>query len=90
MIHKNITISGKVQKTGFRFSSMQLAMKLGICGFIKNIPDGKLYLEAEGPEDKMEEFIKWCRTGPMCSRVCQITIEKGEVMNLVSFEIYVK
>jgi acylphosphatase len=90
MIHANINISGKVQRIGFRFSSMQVAVKLGVCGFIMNVDNDKVYIEAEGEEKKVEEFINWCKTGPTWAKVNQISIEKGELKNFSSFEILPK
>jgi acylphosphatase len=87
MIHLNITITGKVQKVGFRFLTMQTASKLGVRGFVMYVDSDKIYIEAEGPEDKMEEFKKWCRTGPMPARVDHIRIDTGELKYLKSFEI---
>jgi acylphosphatase len=87
MIHVNITVSGKVQKIGFRFLSMQTAVKLRVCGFVKNVDHDKVYIEAEGKENDVEEFIKWCKTGPTWAKVNQISIEKGELKNFLSFDI---
>jgi acylphosphatase len=87
MIHVNITVTGKVQKIGFRFMSMQTAVKLGVSGFVKNVDNDKVYIEAEGIESSVEEFIKWCKTGPTWAKVNQISIEKGELKNFTSFDI---
>ena len=87
MRHVKITVTGKVQKIGFRFMAMQTAVKLGVSGFVKNVDNDKVYIEAEGEEGKVEEFIKWCKTGPTWARVDQISIEKGELKNFISFDI---
>lgn len=90
MTHVNITVTGKVQRIGFRFTSMQEALKLGVRGFVMNVDHDKVYLEAEGEEEKVEKFIEWCKTGPTWAKVKQISVEKGEVKNLTSFEIVPK
>jgi acylphosphatase len=87
MIHVNITVTGKVQKIGFRFLAMQTAVKLGVSGFVRNVDNDKVYIEAEGEEGKVEEFIKWCKTGPTWARVDQISVEKGELKNFATFDI---
>jgi len=87
MIHVNITVTGKVQKIGFRFMAMQTAVKLGVHGFVRNVGSEKVYIEAEGEEGYVEEFIKWCKTGPPWARVDQISVEKGDVKNFTSFDI---
>jgi acylphosphatase len=90
MIHVNITIKGKVQKIGFRFFSMQTAIQLGICGFVKYLDKDKLYIEAEGKADKIEEFKNWCRNGQCSYYLSQITFEPGELKNYTSYDILEK
>jgi len=46
--HVNITVKGRVQGVGFRYSAMEAAEELGIKGFVRNMPDGSVYIEAEG------------------------------------------
>jgi two-component system LytT family response regulator len=46
--HKNIRITGRVQGVGFRYSARSLASSLGIKGFVRNLPNGEVYIEAEG------------------------------------------
>jgi acylphosphatase len=90
MIHVNITISGKVQRIGFRFTSMQAAVKLGVHGFVMNVDHDKVYIEAEGEENSVNKFIEWCKTGPTWAIVKQISVEKGEMKHFSSFEILPK
>jgi acylphosphatase len=87
MIHVNIIVTGKVQRIGFRFMSMQTAVKLGVKGLVRNVGSDKVYIEAEGEDDKVEEFIHWCKTGPTWARVDHISVDKGELKNFTSFEI---
>ena len=90
MIHVNILVTGKVQRIGFRFTSMQTAVKLGVNGFVMNVDQDKVYIEAEGEENKVEEFINWCKKGPTWANVKQISVEKGVVKSFTSFEILPK
>ena len=46
--HFDITVQGKVQGVWFRDSTMKEAKRLGINGFVRNEPDGSVYVEAEG------------------------------------------
>ena len=87
MIHVNITIKGNVQHIGFRFFSLQHAVKLGINGFAMNVDDDKIYIEAEGPRDKIEEFKDWLRNGICSSSINQFSIEIEKWRNLSSFDI---
>jgi acylphosphatase len=69
-----INVSGRVQGVGFRYHTMQIALANNICGFIKNLPSGAVYIEASGPEDEMELFIEWCRNGPKWAFVDSVEV----------------
>jgi len=59
-----IYISGYVQGVGFRWSAAREANKLGITGYVRNLSDGRVYIEAEGLPDMLRAFISWCHRGP--------------------------
>jgi acylphosphatase len=59
-----IQIKGKVQGVGFRWSAASVAIRLGITGYVKNLPDKSVYIEAEGTTGQLAEFMEWCRKGP--------------------------
>ncbi len=72
-----LNIKGRVQGVFFRASARDVARKLGLTGFVKNLPDGNTVLaEAQGPADKIQEFIKWCHQGPPAARVDNVTVER--------------
>lgn len=53
----HILYSGRVQGVGFRFTAESFALELGICGWVKNLPDGTVEIECEGDEDKLKDFL---------------------------------
>ena len=67
-----IQIFGLVQGVFFRYSTRKIARHLGLTGIVKNLPDGSVYVEAEGPEDKLLELLRFCRRGPKSARVDNI------------------
>lgn len=85
--HYNIIVKGHVQGVGFRWSAARAANYLGIKGFVKNMPDGSVYIEAEGPETDLEEFVQWCRKGPSFGQVDTVITEKGTAVNFREFII---
>jgi len=85
--HVNIRVFGKVQGVGYRFNTKAEADKLGLAGFVRNDPDGSVYIEVEGPEKRILEFINWCKDGPEFGRVKRIETEAGKVKNLSDFKI---
>jgi acylphosphatase len=82
-----ITVSGKVQNVGFRYYTARTAQEFRIDGFVKNEPDGTVYLEAEGEADALETFTEWCRRGPQWARVDQFDIQEQPLMNYKGFRV---
>jgi acylphosphatase len=85
--HLTITISGKVQGVFFRASAMEQAGALGIRGFVRNEPDGSVYIEAEGEEIMLEQFIEWCWQGPPRARIDKLDVVEGVMRNFEGFEV---
>jgi len=87
MIHLNIKIFGKVQGVGFRYSARVKAGKLGIAGFVRNELDGSVYIEAEGDERVLKQFLEWCEHGFDFAEVAKIESSAEEVKNFPDFAI---
>jgi len=62
-------VEGKVQGVFYRASAQKQAMALGVCGFIRNLNDGRVELEAQGEETALAQFLTWCHKGPPGSHV---------------------
>jgi len=90
MKHLNIVISGKVQRVSFRASTKAVADQLGIKGFVKNMPDGTVYAEAEGNPYALENFLDWCREGPEHAVVENVVQSESGLKNYRNFEILKK
>jgi acylphosphatase len=86
--HFNIKISGRVQGVFFRASTKAKAEELGISGYVQNESDGTVYVEAEGDEEILDQFIRWCKRGPELAQVTSCTIEPGGVEGHQGFVIY--
>jgi len=56
---------GRVQGVGFRFTAERVALFLGITGWVKNLPDGRVEVVAEGDEAKLVLFLEKMKNGPM-------------------------
>lgn len=82
-----IHVYGIVQGVFFRYSMRKLARKLGVTGFVKNMPDGSVYIEAEGPSDKLKELLKFAKIGPETAEVEKTEYEYREAQhNFKGFE----
>jgi acylphosphatase len=64
-----IHITGRVQGVGFRWNVSVEAKGQVINGFIKNLSNGSVYIEAEGYREQLDDFVEWCRNSPGLSIV---------------------
>jgi acylphosphatase len=55
--HETVYFTGRVQGVGFRYTAHQVAREFEVAGFVTNLPDGRVQLEAEGDKDEIEAFI---------------------------------
>ncbi len=74
----HVFISGRVQGVFFRYTSKELAEQLGVTGWIRNLPDGRVEAIVEGDEDKIEEMIEFFHKGPPLARVDKVEIIEEE------------
>ncbi|MBK8479101.1 MAG: acylphosphatase [Opitutaceae bacterium] len=56
--HEIVFFSGHVQGVGFRYATLQVAKEYEVAGFVCNLPDGRVRLEAEGLKPEVEAFLK--------------------------------
>jgi acylphosphatase len=87
--HYNIKINGEVQDVGFRWAAKEQADKRGVVGLAQNLPDGTLYIEAEGEAGQLDEFVKWCQRGPTFASVKNVDFSEAVVKNFPDFNIIV-
>jgi acylphosphatase len=68
-------LSGRVQGVGFRFFAEEWADRLGVGGYARNLPDGRLEVVAEGPEEAVREFLDAVRRGPKSAVVTGVELQ---------------
>lgn len=64
-----VQVSGRVQGVGFRQFVRWHARQLGLTGWVRNEPDGSVYLVAEGPRERLEQLLRAVQQGPPAARV---------------------
>jgi acylphosphatase len=89
-VHLNIKLTGKVQGVTFRQTTKYVADQSGIKGFVRNEPDGSLYLEAEAEQWELDAFLEWCNDGPDRARVDSCEVNEGELKDFKDFVIVKK
>lgn len=86
MKHLNIKVYGDVVGVDFRWSAKLAAEELGIKGFARNEAGGWVYIEAEGPEKALEQFIDWCKIGSGYAKVDRVEVFEGVLKNFEDFK----
>ena len=72
-------IQGQVQGVGFRASCSRRALGMGLKGWVRNLQDGSVEVQAEGPPIALAELRAWCEKGPLGAQVrgvkpCQLPV----------------
>ncbi len=55
--HEIVHFTGRVQGVGFRYQTLQVAKEFEVSGYVQNLPDGRVQLEAEGTPEEIESFL---------------------------------
>jgi acylphosphatase len=71
----HLLVSGRVQGVAFRAYTVDEARRLGVCGSVRNLPDGRVEVEAEGERAAVEGLVAWCKRGPPAARVDDVQAE---------------
>ncbi|MGN8224254.1 acylphosphatase [Gracilimonas sp. BCB1] len=73
---KHIFISGRVQGVGFRHFTKTRARSLGVNGWVRNLPDGRVEAVFQGDEQLVDQLIEKCKKGPRSAYVQSIEVEE--------------
>ena len=71
----HLIMQGRVQGVGYRAFTQREAMKRQLCGWVANLPDGRVEAEAEGEQPQVLELIERLKAGPTFSRIEHIEID---------------
>ncbi|WP_353959443.1 acylphosphatase [Mucilaginibacter aquaedulcis] len=85
--HLDIIVKGKVQGVFYRKSTKAVADQLGVRGFIKNEPNGDVFIAAEADDTTLEMFMDWCNEGPQDAVVTSVETNEGDLKNYRNFEV---
>lgn len=80
-------VGGRVQGVGFRYFALRQARAIGIRGWVRNLPDGRVEVHAEGAETALRRFAAALRQGPPLSRVEEVTETAAAGEGAAAFDI---
>jgi len=70
----HIYVRGRVQGVFFRATMRDVAEELGVSGWVRNLPDGRVEAVAEGPCEAVKKLIEWAHRGPPLARVERVDV----------------
>jgi len=76
-----VIVEGKVQGVFFRQSTKEIANSLGLSGFVRNLLNGNVEVEAEGDDLDVEKLIEWLKKGPPLAKVTKLNLENLPLIN---------
>ena len=83
----SLRVHGRVQGVGFRYFAVREAAKYGITGYVRNEPDGSVYIQAEGVPEALDKFIQRMQSGPAWGRVDRVDIQETPTVGYTDFTV---
>lgn len=83
-----LCISGRVQGVFYRAFTRDTAFSIGLKGWVRNLPDGRVEAVFEGDKGSIEQAIKLCYSGPAGARVDDIEVQWEDPQEgLIGFQV---
>ena len=82
MTHLHLRIKGRVQGVGFRWFAREEARRLGLSGWVTNLPGGEVEVAAGGEASSLDRLRRALEVGPTGANVSEITDIPGELTAL--------
>jgi acylphosphatase len=79
MTGRRYVVRGLVQGVGYRYFTREAAIRLGVRGWVRNLPSGEVEIHAEAGLDTLGEFRSALERGPMMAQVSKVTEEDAPV-----------
>lgn len=86
-IRRVVRVRGQVQGVGFRMDAAGAAARLGVAGTVRNLWDGTVEADVEGPPDAVESMLEHLRQGPSSAQVEGIDIRRQDPRDVDGFRI---
>lgn len=82
-----VLITGHVQGVGYRYSTREQATVLGLVGWVRNLPDGRVEAVIEGDRPQIKQMVEWFHSGPPAAKVTAVETEEQARQQFKIFEI---
>lgn len=86
-VQHHVFVSGRVQGVFFRDFTRQKAQSLGVTGWVRNLPDGRVEAILEGAPEAVEHLLDAMRAGPPAARVDDIQVTEAPAGHHDQFEV---
>lgn len=83
---RHVFYSGQVQGVGFRYTALSIAQRFAVAGMVRNLPDGRVELVAEGEAAEVAGFLEALRR-QMTSYIERVAIQEEAPRGLTGFRI---
>jgi acylphosphatase len=87
VMRMRVRVRGRVQGVFFRAEARARAESLGLAGWIRNLPDGRVEAVFEGEDECVESMVEWCRRGPAGAEVDAVEVEREEPVGETDFRV---
>lgn len=84
---RRFKVLGRVQGVGFRVSAGYEARRLGLTGWVRNLPDGAVEALACGSAEGLAAFERWLWQGPRAARVASVVAADAPPENFAQFDV---
>jgi acylphosphatase len=75
VVRVRAVVAGRVQGVWFRESCRREADRLGVTGWVRNLPDGRVEIEAQGRGAAVDALVTWAHDGPRLAIVESVAVE---------------
>jgi acylphosphatase len=74
IVRRRVIVEGRVQGVGFRVACARAARAQSVNGTVRNLPDRRVEAVLEGPAERVDQVVAWCRVGPSYADVTRVRV----------------
>jgi acylphosphatase len=87
VIRKRVLVSGDVQGVFFRDTCRRIALRQGVAGWVRNLPDRRVEAVFEGPAEPVRSLVDWASRGPREATVAHVDVQDESPEGLSGFTV---